>query len=161
MRTTRSSGSRRLAVATLLSIVLVGVGVALAACGDGSTPAPPTRTLTPSAVDTSVKRGSTASPAPSASVTPAPTSSATGTTPSPSATRITDKSIKAGILARIAQEPGLQGFEIRVIVTDGVVHLRGRVRTKQQRSLIEQIALSEPGVQKVVSAIDVDDAAGY
>ena len=28
------------------------------------------------------------------------------------------------------QEPGLQGFDIRVVVTDGVVYLRGRVRTK-------------------------------
>ena len=42
-----------------------------------------------------------------------------------------------------------------------VVYLRGRVRTKQQRTLIEQIALPQPGVKKVVSAIDVDDAAGY
>ena len=46
-------------------------------------------------------------------------------------------------------------------MNDGAVYLRGRVRTKQQRSLVEQIALSEPGVKKVVSAIDVDDAAGY
>lgn len=162
MRVSRSSRLRRLVGATLVGLVLGGVTVTLAACGDGSTPAPPTRTLTPSA-DGPGKKGSTASPVPSASVSPTPSASATapGTTPSPSPTRITDKSIKAGILARIAQEPGLQGFEVRIIVTDGVVHLRARVRTKQQRSLIEQIALSEPGVKKVVSAIDVDDAAGY
>jgi hypothetical protein len=163
MRASRSSTLRRLVGATLVSFVLGGATVTLAACGDGSTPAPPMRTLTPSAVEDSGKRDSTASPPPSASVSPAPSSSATApvATPSPSPTRITDKSIKAGILARISQEPGLQGFDIRIAVNDGIVYLRGRVRTKQQRSLVEQIALSEPGIKKVVSAIDVDDAAGY
>ena len=150
MRTSRSSRSRRLVGATLVSIVLGAV--ALVACGDGSTPAPAPRTLTPSPDESSPRKQRTALPSPTATASPT-------TTPSPVQT--TDKSIKAGILARIAQEPGLQGFEIRVVVDDGVVYLRGRVRTKEQRSLVEQIALTEPGVKKLVSAIRVDDAAGY
>jgi hypothetical protein len=147
---------RRLGATLLLAAILGG---AAAACGgDGSAPAPPTRTLTPDASPTTGKRGATTVPsvAPSATPSATPTVSAT-----PTPIRITDKVIKAGILARIAQEPGLRGFEIRVTVSDKVVYLRGRVRTKAQRTLVEQIALTEPGVKKVVSAIDVDDAAGY
>lgn len=152
--------ARRLGAALLLAVVLGGAVVVLAACGDGSAPAPSARILTPDASPTSGKRGATTAPdaTPGATPTATPTTSVTST---PTPTRITDKGIKAGILARIAQEPGLRGFEIRVTVTRKIVYLRGRVRTKAQRTLVEQIALTEPGVKKVVSAIDVDDAAGY
>ncbi|MCU0314685.1 MAG: BON domain-containing protein [Solirubrobacteraceae bacterium] len=152
----------RLAALALLAALLVVAAGALVACGDGSAPAPATRTLTPGDSPSPGKHGATASPSvqPTASATPTAT-----TSPSPTASstpaRITDKSIKANILARIAQEPGLRGFEIQVVVSSGVVYLRGRVRTTAQRTLVEQIALSEPGVKKVVSAVDVDDAAGY
>ncbi len=151
-----SSRPRRSALAAVLVLVLVVTAAALVACGDGSTPAPPTRTLTPEPDQSPGKRGSTTSAAPSATPTGAPSASASATR-----ARITDKTIKANILARIAREPGLRGFEIIVMVTDGNVYLRGRVRTKEQRSLVERIALTEPGVKKVVSSIDVDDAAGY
>ena len=155
MHARRSPSLTRLVGAVLLTVALGGVMAALAACGDGAAPAPPRRTLTPSTDASPGKKHSSASPSASPSAKPETP------TPSPSATKITDRTIKAGILSRIAEEPGLQGFDIRVVVNDGVVYLRGRVRTKQQRTLIEQIALTEPGVKKVVSAIDVDDAAGY
>jgi hypothetical protein len=158
----RSRAFSRLVAAIMVTVAFGGALVALAACGDGATPAPPMRTLTPSASEGTGKRDSTTTPTVAPSATPSGTSSAKASpTPSASPSRITDKAIKAGILARIAQEPGLKGFDIRVAVTDGAVYLRGRVRTKAQRRSIEQIALSEPGVTKVVSAIDVDDAAGY
>jgi hypothetical protein len=155
----RSHTFRRLA-ATLLLAAVAGATLALVACGDGSAPAPASRTLTPDASSSFGKRGATTAPSatPTASTTPSATPTAT---PSATPTRITDKSIRAAILARIAQEPGLRGFDIRVKVADGTVYLMGRVRTKDQRSLVEQIALTEPGVKKVVSAVDVDDAAGY
>jgi len=156
-----SPSLRRLAGVALVSVTLGGALVALAACGDGATPAPPTRTLTPSTDPSSGRKHTSESPSPSSGTTASPSPTKTGTTPTPSPTRITDKAIKAGILARMAQEPGLQGFEIRIVVNDGIVYLRGRVRTKQQRTLVEQIALTEAGVKKVVSMIDVDDAAGY
>lgn len=156
---------RRFGATLLLAAILGGGAVVLAACGgDGSAPAPSTRTLTPDASPTTGKRGATTAPTAAPSVTPSATPTATPTasaTSTPTPTRITDKAIKAGILARIAQEPGLRGFDIRVAVNSKVVYLRGRVRTKAQRTLAEQIALTEPGVKKVVSAIDVDDAAGY
>jgi len=152
----------RVTVTVLLAAILMALAGALVACGDGSAPAQPTRTLTPDQSPSARKHGSTTTPtvqptassSPSATTSPAPTAS-------PTQVRITDKSIKASILARIAQEPGLRGFDIKVTVNDRVVYLRGRVRTKEQRSLVEQIALTEPGVKKVISAIDVDDAAGY
>lgn len=154
--------SRRPVAVALLALTLVLALAIVAGCGDGSNPAPPARTLTPEASATGVapaKHGtSTPSAAPTAS--PAPTAPAT-VVPTPTATRTSDRTIKANILARIASEPGLRGFTIQVAVKDGVVYLRGRVRTKQQRSLVEQIALTEPGVTKVVSAIDVTPEAGY
>lgn len=163
MRHRRPRESRGLVAGALLALALTAAVATLSACGDGSNPAPPTRTLTPEATADGGKRGASVTPTvlPSASPTATPT---TGTmTPAATATpaKITDKSIKGNILARIAREPGLRGFTIMVTVTDGVVYLRGRVRTKQQRSLAEQIALTEPGVKKVVSAIDVSGAAGY
>lgn len=153
---------RRLAASAALAAALLVLAGALVACGDGSAPAPVTRTLTPDQSPSPGKHGASTTPSaqPSVSASPSTTASPAPTASSTPA-RITDKSIKAGILARIAQEPGLRGFEITVVVNDGVVYLRGRVRTKGQRSLVEQIALSEPGVKKVVSAVDVDDAAGY
>jgi hypothetical protein len=152
----------RLAAFALLAVPLVVAAGALVACGDGSAPAPATRTLTPDQSPSPGKHGTTTAPSvqPSASATPTASSSPSPTASSTPA-RITDKSIKANILARIAREPGLRGFEIKVVVSGGVVYLRGRVRTTEQRTLVEQIALTEPGVKKVVSAVDVDDAAGY
>jgi osmotically-inducible protein OsmY len=160
MNARRSLSRRRLASAALATVVLFGAALALVACGDSANPAPPKRTLTPSAIETAGKKGATTVPtaSPTTTSTAKPTTKPTAT---PTPTRVTDASIKAAILARLAQEPGLQGFDIRVTVADRVVYLRARVRTKDQRSLIEQIALTEKGVKKVVSAIDVDDAAGY
>jgi hypothetical protein len=162
MRVHPTRDRRRLIAAALLTVTLVVAVLTVAACGDGSEATSVTRTLTPEATKNPGKRGSSASPSVSPSASPSRTATTTpSATPTKSPTRITDKTIKANILARISQEPGLQGFEIRVAVGDGNVYLRGRVRTEKQRSLIEKIALSEPGVKKVVSAIDVDDAAGY
>ena len=160
MNARRSLSLRRLAGALMATVVLCGGALALVACGDSANPAPPRRTLTPSAIETPGKKGATTVPtaSPTTTSTAKPTTKPTAT---PTPTRVTDASIKAAILARIALEPGLQGFDIRVTVSNGVVSLRARVRTKDQRSLIEQIALTEKGVKKVVSAIDVDDAAGY
>jgi hypothetical protein len=154
-----TSRRRRIAAALMLAAVTSGALVALGACGDGATPAPPSRTLTPQDTGDSGKHGSTSPP--SATPSPLPSTPVPSATPSPGATRITDKSIEAGILARIAEEPGLQGFTIRVTVHDGTVYLAGRVRTKQQRTLAEQIALTQAGVKKVVSSIDVNAADGY
>lgn len=163
----RRPGERlRLAAAVALAAALVALAGVLVACGDGSAPVPPTRTLTPDQSPGSPGSGSTAAPSeqpasrpsafasPPAAVSPAPTAS-------PAQARVSDRSIKANILARIAREAGLRGFDIKVAVSSRAVYLRGRVRTKEQRSLVERIALTEPGVKKVVSAIDVDDAAGY
>lgn len=153
------STSRRRPIAVMLMLVTVtgGALLALGACGDGATPAPPSRTLTPQG--DGGKHGATALP--SVTPSPLPSTPAPSATPSPGATRITDQSIEAGILARLAEEPGLQGFTIRVTVRDGTVYLAGRVRTKQQRTLAEQIALTQAGVKKVVSSMDVNAADGY
>jgi BON domain len=154
-----TSRGRKIVAALMLALAAGGVMVALAACGDGATPAPPSRTLSPSPGGDGGKHGATATPSASPSATAATPSAPT--TPSASPTPITDAGIKAGILARIAQEAGLQGFTFDVTVHDGTVYLSGRVRTKQQRSLAEQIALTQPGVKKVVSSIEVKAGTGY
>jgi hypothetical protein len=147
---------RRLIAAALLAVTLAAALLTAAACGDGSEATPVTRTLAPVASPSGSKHGASASPSATGTATTAPSA-----TPSPTPTHFTDKAIKREILARIAQTPGLKGFAITVTVTNRVVYLGGRVRTKAQRELAEQTALHVPGVKKVVSAIDVDDAAGY
>ena len=145
----------------VLAAMLVVLGASLlAACGEeAATPAPKLETLTPSAQASAGKRHDNTAPA-SPNATPSASASAKST-PSASPAQPSDGTIKRNILAGLASEPGLRGFSFKVYVDDGTVIIRGRVRTKQQKQLAEQICLTERGVKKVVSAIDVSAASGY
>jgi hypothetical protein len=149
---------------TLLVAALTG-GVALfTACGDGSTPAPISSTVYPTS---SQSPGTTLAPSSPASPTagettggsPSPTATATsggGGTGGGGQTTITDKTIRANILRRLAQSAALNGLLFKVAVRDRVVYLRGIVKTDAQKQTAEQIAVTEPGIDKVVSYVFVE-----
>jgi len=80
--------------------------------------------------------------------------------PSPSGASITDKSIRADIVRRLAASPVLVGLTFKVFVHDRVVVLAGTVKTKVQKTTAEQIAVTEPGVKKVVSYVKVVPGGG-
>lgn len=163
--------------ATWASAALVAAVVAMVVAGCGGKGAEPGRTLTPSAsgspAATSSVAPSATSSGPQTSGTPTaggnPTAAATGSpaattaTPSPSVTTVTrsDKQIRASILKRISMSAALTGVRIRVRVRHGVVGLIGQVKTDEQRRLIENIALTEPGVKKVLSYLTIEGANAY
>ena len=135
-------------------LVLFAVSALFVACGDGDKPAVTPGTLYPSAGGSSPSPG--ASPG-TASPSPGTTTIAPGATPSASTGggEITDASIKANILRRIAESPALSGLRIRIVVLDKKVLLKGNVETAEQKSAVEQIAVTEPGIAKVISYLIV------
>lgn len=151
----------RLAPLALVVVLLALTGLSGAACG-GNKAAPKIDVLTPSTQAGGGNRDATATPVvnPTASVSPTH-----GVTPSASPSSRpkppNDAAIKRNILARLAREPGLRGFEFRVSVSSGTVTIVGRVRTADQKHTAEQICLTEAGVVRVLSAVQVSAAAGY
>lgn len=160
-RNDRTGGAAVLLVCTLL----LAFGLVLAACGDGGQAASPAATIYPSA------SGAPASPAPS-TLTPSPAEGKTpGASPTPGATATptpgatpvarSDAAIRAGILEKYARDPALRTLDIRVVVRSGVVYLKGQVPSQKLRQRAERIAVSEPGVRKVVSYLVVTTTQGY
>jgi len=141
-------------------LVLFAAGALLVACGDGDKPAVTPGTLYPSAsggpVGPGVKSGGTSSSPSAATLTPGASPSATTSGGGGGGGEITDASIKANILRRIAESPALSGLRVRVIVHDSIVYLKGNVTTAGQKTEVEQIAVTEPGIAKVVSTLIVE-----
>jgi hypothetical protein len=151
------------------AVLLVCAAVFLSACGAGDKPAVNATTLFPSPsasnAGTSGSEG-TASPSPSPSTSPSASSKGGGNgtgngSSGTSAKKITDVSIRGNILVRLSQVPSLRGIQFEVAVHKGVVSLSGRVKTKKQKHSAEQIAVSEPGVKRVLSYIEVTGGGGY
>lgn len=145
---------RRLTVYGLLVIVLF-VAVALSvACGDGGKPAVEPTTLLPGA------GGGPPGATPNSTPGSTPNTLSPGATPTATGggtvDQITDDSIKANIMRRIAESAALAGLRIQVDVEDRVVALRGNVRIDAQKKTAQNIAVTEPGIVKVVSYLIVD-----
>jgi hypothetical protein len=159
-------------IALLLCALAVAAGGLLAACGDEA-PETGIETLYPSPAGSPADGG--ASPAPSDSPSTSPKGSGDGSGGDGSSgssggssgssgsgqQTISDSDIRGGILVRLSQEPTLRGIEFKVRVKNGVVTLQGRVQNNRQKGTAEQIAVSEPGVKKVVSYIRVTGGGGY
>ena len=160
--------------AVVLPLAIALLALALAGCGDGGTPAPIADTLTPTpGLSTVPPMSASASPSPGSTqgttLAPSPgAQSPSGQTataipsPSPSASgaTITDKSIRADIVRRLAASPVLVGLDFRVFVHKRVVVLAGTVKTKVQKTTAEQIAVTEPGIKKVISYVKVVPGGG-
>lgn len=142
--------------------MLLGLALVLAAapgCGGNDDTPLNGATLSPSGTATT---GGSPSPLQSGSPSPSGVTLSPGdsASPSPSYTpdggqTITDESIKHSIVQRLGESPALVGVRIRVSVKDKVVYLMGKVDKAQQKETAEQIAVTEPGIVKVVSFIRV------
>jgi hypothetical protein len=160
--------------ATLLTcVVLLAAAVLQSACGgSGDKAAVKPSTLYPSPSASSATTSGSTSPSPGASTSASP---GTSTSPSPSSTggrngggssgtstkEITDATIRGNILVRLSQAPSLRGIDFEIVVHNGVVTLTGRVETRKQKHAAERIAVSEPGVKRVLSYIEVTGRDGY
>jgi len=148
-------GMQRSIVYIVLAIVLAAA-LTVGACGSGDKPARIGSTITPSPGGSAGGSPGTASPgttsSPGANVTLSPTASPGGG----DGQDVTDRSIRASILARMAQSPVLTGIRIKVGVAHRVVVLSGTVKKDEQKTEAEQIAVTEPGIKKVVSYLVVE-----
>jgi osmotically-inducible protein OsmY len=155
-----------LIVATL---TLIALAVAVSACGDGGRPAALASTLAPSAatsvsaVPAPAATNGTAQPTRSPGAAATSTSSATPTSPSsvgPTPAKVTDASIRAAIVKRLGASPTLVGLAVGVRVVQRVVYLFGTVESKDQKAAAEHIAVTEPGIAKVVSLLKIVPGGG-
>jgi hypothetical protein len=142
-----------LRAAVVAAVMIVAVALAVG-CGSGGTlaPSPPTTILPNSG---------------SGSASPSPSSSVTTFSPSPIPTstvrpgqHIPDDKIKASLLKKIGKDPLLLHVKITIVVHNGVVYLYGTVPTSAQKHEVENWAITEPGVKKVVSYIVVNPGEG-
>jgi osmotically-inducible protein OsmY len=153
---------------------LVALAAAGSACGDGGRPAG-VSTLSPSTGSTTTAPGH---PSPGtttngaaddlssgATVAPASTSaSASASTPAtsvaPSPAAVTDASLRAELIKRLGASPTLVGLEVKVRVVHRVVYLSGTVKSRAEKVAAEHIAVTEPGIAKVVSLLEVVPGGG-
>jgi hypothetical protein len=150
----------------LVVLALLALAATLSACGDGGRPAAVASTLAPSAVGSSLPAG-TPSPAATASGSAHPATSAStaatiapSTSATPTTARVTDASIRADLTERLGASPTLVGLEIQVRVVHRVVYLFGTVKSQREKAAAERIAVTEPGIVKVVSLLSIVPGGG-
>ena len=68
---------------------------------------------------------------------------------------VDDRTIVNNINAKLFEDSALKTQDIRVSCQGGVVSLRGSVATELQKSAVDRIASTEPGVQKVVDSLAI------
>ena len=61
-----------------------------------------------------------------------------------------DEAIRRSILVRLGENTGLEGLDVKVAVTDGIVHLWGNVETAECRRAARIVAENVRGVRGVV-----------
>ena len=74
---------------------------------------------------------------------------------------MTDKDLKQHVQSALDWEPSLDASDIGVSVDEGVVTLRGNVRSYTERSTAERVALRVYGVKAVANDLEVRLATGY
>jgi len=71
-----------------------------------------------------------------------------------------DDEIKTNILHALSTDPSLEGSNIDVQVTSGIATLKGTTLAQTQKAVALSTAKLVPGVQKIVSQIEVEKEAG-
>ena len=145
----------------LAALVLIALAAAGSACGDGGR-AGAVSTLSPS---TSTTTNGPTGLSGGATIAPAPTSAPVSTSPPPtpvsaSPAAVTDASLRADLIKRLGASPTLVGLEIKVRVVHRVVYLSGTVKSRAEKAAAEHIAVTEPGIAKVVSLLEIVPGGG-
>lgn len=160
---------RRRPYLPLAAFAVLALAATAAACGDGGRPAAVASTLTPSAVSSTIPAGSpspgaspgaSARPTTSPGVTPTSTPTSTATAKPATPAKVTDASIRADLIKRLGASPTLVGLEIQVRVQNRIVYLFGTVKSRREKAAAEHIAVTEPGVKKIVSLLSVVPGGG-
>jgi osmotically-inducible protein OsmY len=73
---------------------------------------------------------------------------------------VTDASLRADLIKRLGASPTLVGLEIKVRVAQRIVYLSGTVKSRAEKAAAEHIAVTEPGIAKVVSLLAVVPGGG-
>ena len=60
-----------------------------------------------------------------------------------------DRQIRDAFLTRLPQQPGPRSYPVNVVVSDGVVYLRGTVTSTVEAASIRRAAETTPGVRAV------------
>ena len=165
------SAMRRTPPLVVAMLTLITLVAAVSACGDGGQPAAVASTLAPSAATSGgatvaspgATTNGTAQPTTSPAAAATSTSSAAPTAPSsagPTPARVTDASIRADIVKRLGASPTLVGLSVGVRVVNRVVYLFGTVKSQAEKTTAEHIAVSEPGILKVVSLLKIVPGGG-
>src|SRR5579864_1085680 len=68
-----------------------------------------------------------------------------------------DQTIVDNINAKLFADSTLKTRDIRVSSQNAIVTLQGSVATRLEKSAVDRIASTEPGVQKVVDSLSVTD----
>lgn len=69
-----------------------------------------------------------------------------------------DHALRAALLARFASDPRTASSELRVGVSEGIVHLAGAVANIAIRELAAELAAGLPGIRGVVNRIEAPGA---
>jgi len=143
-----------LAPALLVALSLI-IAVTAGACGGkGKSPNGSASTLRPSPSTVSGSPTPPPTKHPSTTITPTSSASATGKP-------VSDDAMRADILRRLSAEPTLVGIQFTVRVYNAVVRIYGSVKTQDQLTTAQKIVLSEPGIKKVISYLEVKAQSGY
>jgi hyperosmotically inducible periplasmic protein len=70
---------------------------------------------------------------------------------------LSDGQIYDQVRRKLANNPDVKGGALDVDVQNGVVVLRGRVKTNKQKAKAEQVARKVKGVKKVVNELQPDE----
>ena len=74
---------------------------------------------------------------------------------------MTDRELKEHMQNALDWEPSVEQSDIGISVDEGVVTLRGNVRSYTERSTAERVALRVYGVKAVANDLELQLASGY
>jgi len=73
--------------------------------------------------------------------------------------RVSDTAISTKVKAKITGDPELNPFNINVDTKDGIVTLRGTVKSEESKEEAEEIARDTEGVRRVQNMLEVEEGS--
>ena len=118
-------------------LLIAEAGIVLSACGASS-------------VDTASEARKVESAVPAKPVTASPYARTAPENPA-------DRGIRRNLVLAIDQDADLRGRDIRFVVANGDVSVAGTVRTEEERTKVNELALSIDGVKSIANALRVSE----